>query len=139
MGVYVVIGIVALVVQIVISIKFAGIAEDKGYDGTPYGFLCFFLGVIGYCMVAALPDLKAEEQRREILAKLNKLESPDPQAAPAQAKKAATLAPAPTQKIADGATVHAEIRDGEKVCPKCGTAQTAERKVCWSCGARFDN
>ncbi len=35
--------------------------------------------------------------------------------------------------------VHAEIVNGEKVCPKCGTAQKADRKVCWSCGAKFDN
>ena len=37
------------------------------------------------------------------------------------------------------APVSAEIKNGEKVCPKCGTAQRADRRVCWSCGQHFDN
>ena len=46
---------------------------------------------------------------------------------------------AAAQKKAGNDNVHAEIVNGEKVCPKCGTAQKADRKVCWSCGANFDN
>lgn len=37
------------------------------------------------------------------------------------------------------APISAEIKDGEKVCPKCGTAQKADRRVCWSCGQPFAN
>lgn len=37
------------------------------------------------------------------------------------------------------APISAEIKDGEKVCPKCGTAQKIDRRVCWSCGQHFDN
>ena len=37
------------------------------------------------------------------------------------------------------APISAEIKDGEKVCPKCGTAQRIDRRVCWSCGQPFDN
>ena len=33
----------------------------------------------------------------------------------------------------------ATIKDGEKVCPKCGTTQRIDRRVCWSCGQQFDN
>ena len=39
----------------------------------------------------------------------------------------------------ENASVSAEIRNGEKICPKCGTAQKADRTVCWYCGQRFDN
>ena len=35
--------------------------------------------------------------------------------------------------------VSAEIKDDEKICPKCGTAQRKDRKVCFSCGQPFDN
>ena len=35
--------------------------------------------------------------------------------------------------------VSAVISNGEKVCPKCGTTQRADRSVCWSCGQHFDN
>ena len=36
-------------------------------------------------------------------------------------------------------SVKAEVVDGEKVCPKCGTKQRVDRSVCWSCGQRFVN
>jgi len=54
-------------------------------------------------------------------------------------------APAPVQTSNNSdvnksnAPVSAEMRNGEKVCPKCGTAQRADRTVCWSCGQHFDN
>ena len=47
MGIYVIIAIIALVVQILISIKFANIAEAQGYDGFNYGLLCFFCSGVG--------------------------------------------------------------------------------------------
>ena len=37
------------------------------------------------------------------------------------------------------APISAEIKAGEKICPKCGTAQRADRCVCWNCGQPFDN
>ncbi len=33
----------------------------------------------------------------------------------------------------------AQILDGEKICPKCGLVQRANRTVCWSCDQQFDN
>lgn len=39
----------------------------------------------------------------------------------------------------DGSPVIAEICDGEKICPTCGTVQKLDRKVCWSCGTVFNN
>lgn len=36
-------------------------------------------------------------------------------------------------------SVSAEIREGEKVCPKCGQQQRIDRSVCWSCGQHFNN
>ena len=42
-------------------------------------------------------------------------------------------------KDASNPPVSAEIINGEKVCPKCGQSQRADRRVCWSCGQQFDN
>ena len=36
--------------------KFAEIAQSKGYDYDTYFHWSFWLGVVGWCMVAALPD-----------------------------------------------------------------------------------
>ena len=50
-------------------------------------------------------------------------------------------APVATEKNPNKANepISAEIKDGEKVCPQCGTAQRVDRRVCWSCGQLFDN
>ena len=60
--------IVALIVHIALCIKFSAIAYEKGYDSSNYFWACFFLGMIGYVMVAALPD----QRLHFILAELQK-------------------------------------------------------------------
>ena len=54
--------IIALVIQACIAREFSSIAEEKGYNATSYFWLCFLFGVIGYCMVAALPDLTLHDK-----------------------------------------------------------------------------
>ena len=54
---YIIIIVLAIFVNIILSMKFNEIANEKGYDGMNYFWLCFFLGSIGFIMVAALPDL----------------------------------------------------------------------------------
>ena len=56
---YILVAIVSLIINILICTKFADIAEDKGYSHSSYFWCCFFLGITGYIMVAALPDLIA--------------------------------------------------------------------------------
>ena len=58
--------IVGLVINIVLSNKFADIAEDKGYTRTSYFWACFFLGTLGCLMVAALPDLEVRAMVRKL-------------------------------------------------------------------------
>ena len=55
------------------------------------------------------------------------------------APQVAVAPPVTTDPNKANAPVSAEIKDGEKVCPKCGTVQRADRKVCWSCGQHFAN
>jgi hypothetical protein len=54
---YIIIFLIAIFVNIILSVKFSEIADEKGYNGKNYFWLCFFLGSIGFIMVAALPDL----------------------------------------------------------------------------------
>ena len=50
------IAIAYLVLNAIIAIKFASIAEEKGYSG--YFWWCFLFGAAGWAMVIALPDRK---------------------------------------------------------------------------------
>ncbi len=54
---YIIVLIIAVVVDIYISNSFEQIAQEKGYTG--YFWWCFFLGLPGWIMVAALPNKKA--------------------------------------------------------------------------------
>ena len=46
--------IVWLVIALIAAMKYDEIAKMKGHEG--YAVWCFFLGIIGWIMVAALPD-----------------------------------------------------------------------------------
>ena len=69
--------IMGLVLNIIFSIMFQNAAEEKGWMSKKYFWLCFFFGVIGYCLVAALPDRRACNTREE-LAKTQPEESKKP-------------------------------------------------------------
>lgn len=48
--------IAVLVIKILVAREFGRIAEDKGYEERKYYVLPFFLGIIGYLLIVALPD-----------------------------------------------------------------------------------
>ena len=134
----VLISITILIVQIWFCTVFAEIAEKKGYSKVSYGCVCFFLGIIGYCLVAALPDLYIREtistieQKIEQLGKSLAIPTPENAATP----------PIPPIKSTNATTSENPLlpiscNDGEIICPTCNTKQRADRKVCWSCGQTF--
>lgn len=47
---------VLLVFAYFIAHWFFEVAEEKGYHSKKYFWICFWLGVIGYLLVIALPD-----------------------------------------------------------------------------------
>ncbi len=48
---------VLLVVQVAVAVKFSDIACEKGHGKESHSFaMCFWLGIIGYLYVIALPD-----------------------------------------------------------------------------------
>ncbi|MEG0638723.1 MAG: hypothetical protein RR824_01710 [Clostridia bacterium] len=44
-----------------IASEFANIAEEKGYESRRYWHFCFWLSIVGYLIVIALPDRKLAE------------------------------------------------------------------------------
>lgn len=66
-GDYIIVAIVALLINIFICNIFAECAENKGYSRSKYFWVCFFFGVIGYAYVAALTD-------KDLLYRISQLE-----------------------------------------------------------------
>lgn len=56
--VYLIIVAVALYIDYLIANEFYNIAKQKGYETKKYFWFCFWLGIVGYLMVIALPNLK---------------------------------------------------------------------------------
>ncbi len=68
--------VVALIIDMVISSLFGAIAEMKGYSRSMYKWICFFLGLPGWIMVAALPDrAKKEKSKKELKEEMKDVES----------------------------------------------------------------
>jgi hypothetical protein len=45
----------ALWINYLIAREFYNAAEEKGYYDTKYLWICFFLGIVGYLLIIALP------------------------------------------------------------------------------------
>ena len=92
-------------------------------------------------MVAALPDNNVESNTARILNLLRssaneKNNSDNTNFSEVKVRENTTTSKDPNKQ---NAPISAIIKDGEKVCPQCGTAQKVDRHVCWSCGQHFDN
>ena len=87
-------------------------------------------------MVIALPNIKSEENK----VVSNKSETPPLVRNETQVQPVALTQASNSKNVnKDNPPVSAEISNGEKVCPKCGQSQRADRRACWSCGQQFDN
>ncbi len=133
--------LIGLVLAWYFAKSFSDIAEMKGHDGDSYFWLVFFFGVVGMLMVAALPDNNVENNTERILNLLRssaneKNNSDNIDFSEVKVCENITTSKDPNKQ---NASISAIIKDGEKVCPKCGTAQKVDRHVCWSCGQHFDN
>lgn len=61
--VFILLGIaIAMWLDTLIATQFYKIAKEKGHDSVTYYRFAFWLSIVGYLMVIALPDRKHEEQ-----------------------------------------------------------------------------
>ncbi len=65
----VIVAVIAVVIDILLAVKFGNIAKDKGYKFGIHFIICLLFGLVGWIAVCALPD-KITQKR---LAKISKL------------------------------------------------------------------
>lgn len=60
--------VVVIVIDVVIAKKMESVAALKGHGEEVHAFaMCFWLGIVGYIYVAALPDKIQQEQNQKII------------------------------------------------------------------------
>lgn len=57
--------IIAIAIDWYLASMAADIAAAKGYWESKWKWICFFFGIIGYILVAAMPDLATREELRK--------------------------------------------------------------------------
>lgn len=68
---YILIGaLVVIIINIFFAFLMNGVAVSKGYEQSNAFALVFFFGIFGMLYVIALPDLKARQQREDLIALL---------------------------------------------------------------------
>lgn len=67
---------IVLLIHGMLASEMSDSAKSKGHSKRRYFHLCFWLGIVGYLCVLALPDLKDREQRERIIALLQSSQSP---------------------------------------------------------------
>ena len=70
MGWAFVVALIAVLINLVFASLMNAVAVSKGYENSHAFALVFLFGVFGMLYVIALPDLKARQQREDILAVL---------------------------------------------------------------------
>ena len=120
--VYIIIWIAVLAIQYFIAKQFESVAADKGYQGSRFFHLSFWLGLPGWLLVIALPDRGSHNERFSQA-------TPESVADP-QEKEIFTWHPV------DTATATA-VGETNIKCMNCHRLQFKGNKVCSQCGAKF--
>lgn len=69
---YFLIALVAIAINVAFAMYAGGIAEQKGYKKENWIAVCIIFGIIGYILIAALPDLELRAALENIEKKLAK-------------------------------------------------------------------
>ena len=69
---YFVIAFVAIAINVAFAMYAGGIAEQKGYSKGNWIAVCIIFGIVGYTLIAALPDLELRATLENIEKKLAK-------------------------------------------------------------------
>lgn len=118
--------VIAIVIDWTVAKEFASIADDKGYREGRYFWFCFFLGIVGYLMVIALPDLGSRPTRPHVN------HTPTPSPAPTSTPTVSAGYTGKTGGTADAIVGLHSIR-----CTRCEKWQSKDNTVCVQCGATF--
>lgn len=132
---YFLIVLVAIAINVAFAMYAGGIAEQKGYSKGNWIAVCIIFGIIGYILIAALPDLELRAALENIEKKLAKDKNDNylPQNSSSSNSNSNSNS---TMKSLSEMTPLAPLSDSMDywTCKSCGLENPKEARYCQHCG-----
>lgn len=124
---YFLIALVAIAINVAFAMYAGGIAEQKGYSKGNWIAVCIIFGIIGYILIAALPDLELRATLENIEKKLAKDKNDN--CLPRSNSNS-------TMRVLSEMRPLVPLSDSEDywTCKYCGLENTKETRRCKRCG-----
>ncbi len=134
--VYILILIAVLAICFYLASKAGEIADDKGYDGDKWKWICFWLGLVGYILVAAMPNLTMQATLKNIEAKLMKDGNDSHSSNNSSNSTMKSLSEmTPLAPLASDSPQEKKVERDGWVCKICNTRNADHDDFCNGCGA----
>lgn len=136
---YFLIALVAIAINVAFAMYAGGIAEQKGYSKGNWIAVCIIFGIIGYILIAALPDLELRATLENIEKKLAKDKNDDylPRSSSSDSNRNSNSSNSnSTIKSLSKMTPLAPFSDSMDywTCKYCGLDNPKEARYCQHCG-----
>lgn len=124
---YFLIVLVAIAINVAFAMYAGGIAEQKGYSKGNWIAVCIIFGIVGYILIAALPDLELRATLENIEKKLAKDKNDN--CLPRSNSNS-------TMRVLSEMRPLVPLSDSEDywTCKYCGLENTKETRRCKRCG-----
>lgn len=132
---YFLIVLVAIAINVAFAMYASGIAEQKGYSKGNWIAVCIIFGIIGYILIAALPDLELRATLENIEKKLAKDKNDDYLPRNSSSSNSNSNSNS-TMKSLSEMTPLAPLSDSmdDWTCKYCGLDNPKEARYCQHCG-----
>lgn len=140
-------GFVIVLVAIAINVAFAmyagGIAEQKGYSKGNWIAVCIIFGIIGYILIAALPDLELRATLENIEKKLAKDKNDNyPPRSSSSSSNSNSSSNSSSNRNSNSSNSNCTIKSLSEMtpladywtCKYCGLDNPKEARYCQHCG-----
>lgn len=136
---YFLIALVAIAINVAFAMYAGGIAEQKGYSKGNWIAVCIIFGIIGYILIAALPDLELRAALENIEKKLAKDKNDNylPRSSSSDSNRNSNSSNSnSTIKSLSKMTTLAPLSDSMDywTCKYCGLDNPKEARYCQHCG-----
>lgn len=140
---YFLIALVAIAINVAFAMYAGGIAEQKGYSKGNWIAVCIIFGIVGYTLIAALPDLELRATLENIEKKLAKDKNDNyPPRSSSSSSNSNSSSNSSSNRNSNSSNSNCTIKSLSEMtpladywtCKYCGLDNPKEARYCQHCG-----